>query len=564
MHRLYLIFVIFVSLSSNAQKLYTIDYGSSSFQQIVMHPKSEFKDSITLVSYLRDLQMTAIKKGYLTASVDTLNFELNRVKVHFHLGDKFRNMRVKVDAEDIRFIRKHSSLNEKFLTQIPFTPNELSSALKKILNCYLNNGYPFATIELIGHEMNGINAEAYLAVNKGKEYIWSEIHIKGDSTISPKFISNIIEVKIGDLFDESKITKIKSRIDQVPYINQIKDAEILFTKEGVELFIYVESVPVSSANGVIGFQPNPTSKRLELTGEVSLKLLNVLHRGELLDLKWQSIQAQTQSLDARFNYPYLFNTPFGIDLDFNLYKRDTSFLELGTTAGVQYFFNQSTFIKAFYRYNSSDILSGGANNFLFTNLGTVKSNSYGLAFQSNRVDYIPNPSRGLMVYAEGSVGTRGSTPLDSIEFERTTIFRGKIDLSWFIPITRRHVIRIGSITDFYNADHIYQNEVYRYGGLNSQRGFNEDELFATSKTTATIEYRFLLDKNSHVFAFFDQSWYENSAVNYYNDSPYGFGVGFAFSTKLGVFSISYALGKQFNNPIQFSNSKVHFGYIAYF
>jgi len=100
--------------------------------------------------------------------------------------------------------------------------------------------------------------------------------------------------------------------------------------------------------------------------------------------------------------------------------------------------------------------------------------------------------------------------------------------------------------------------------LNSQRGFNEDALFATTKTTATIEYRFLLDKNSHVFAFYDQSCYENNAKTYYNDAPFGFGAGFAFNTNFGVFSISYALGKEFSNPILFSNSKVHFGYIVYF
>jgi len=73
-----------------------------------------------------------------------------------------------------------------------------------------------------------------------------------------------------------------------------------------------------------------------------------------------------------------------------------------------------------------------------------------------------------------------------------------------------------------------------------------------------------VDKNSHVFAFFDQGWYENNAIAYYNDLPYGFGVGFSFGTNLGIFSISYALGKQFDNPITLRSGKIHFGYVAYF
>jgi len=45
---------------------------------------------------------------------------------------------------------------------------------------------------------------------------------------------------------------------------------------------------------------------------------------------------------------------------------------------------------------------------------------------------------------------------------------------------------------------------------------------------------------------------------------FGFGVGTNFNTRAGTFSISYALGKIINNPIQISNSKIHLGYINRF
>ncbi|EPB65818.1 RmuC domain protein [Ancylostoma ceylanicum] len=78
-------------------------------------------------------------------------------------------------------------------------------------------------------------------------------------------------------------------------------------------------------------------------------------------------------------------------------------------------------------------------------------------------------------------------------------------------------------TNLYNAPVIYANETYRYGGLGTQRGFNEEELYATAQTTFSAEYRFLVDRNSFAFLFFDQSWYENNAEAYYKDAPYGFG-----------------------------------------
>ena len=100
--------------------------------------------------------------------------------------------------------------------------------------------------------------------------------------------------------------------------------------------------------------------------------------------------------------------------------------------------------------------------------------------------------------------------------------------------------------------------------MTTQRGFNEEELFSTTKSLMSIEYRFLVDQNSRAFLFYDQSWYENNAAAYYKDHPFGFGAGFSFGTNIGIFTISYAQGKQFNNPILIRDGKVHFGYVAYF
>ncbi|MBU2018324.1 MAG: hypothetical protein KJ941_01650, partial [Bacteroidetes bacterium] len=87
---------------------------------------------------------------------------------------------------------------------------------------------------------------------------------------------------------------------------------------------------------------------------------------------------------------------------------------------------------------------------------------------------------------------------------------------------------------------------------------------ASSVSTTTVEYRFLLDRDSRLFLFYDYTWYENRGQTYFNDQPFGFGGGLAFGTNIGTFSILYALGSQQNNPIELRNGRVHFGYVAYF
>ena len=563
---LYIAFICFLPFTSFGQKKIKTFYNGTGYQHVIKKPQVEFKDEKSLIIYLNDLKSLAIKKGYLLFSVDSITHidELTR-NVFLHIGEHFQDGAIKItNLSELQFLQKNSRLNEKVIAQTPINPKEISQLLIDAKNTYTNNGYPFAQVELQNININNTTLYAELNIKRGPHLNWKQIHIKGDSTLSEKYISNLLGIKINQPFNEKLLNEVSQRIKQINFLEEVKPNEILFTNDGAELYLYLKSIPVSAINGIIGFQPSSTNEKLLITGDLNLKLVNVLKRGELLDFRWQSIREQTQSLNAHLNYPFLFKSPFGIDCSFDLYKRDTTFLELSTTIGIQYHLNRGSYLKGYYENLSSNVLSGGANNPSFSKLGSVNVNMYGIGLKTTNIDYLPNPSKGYNVYIESSAGSRSNRLNDTSTVVKSLTFKGEFQADFYIPLTRRHVLRLSNHTEYYSADGIFQNELYRFGGLNSQRGFNEDALLASTKSTSTLEYRFLLDKNSHVFAFGDFSWYENNSVSYFNDTPFGFGVGFSFSTNLGVFSISYALGKQFNNPILFSDSKIHFGYIFYF
>lgn len=564
MHRIYSVLLFLLSFSTFGQKIFHLNFVNENHVKFVKNPTTSFKDSISVLNYVRDLQSSAIQKGYLLASVDQLTFSKSIATLDFFLGQRFEQANITLDLEEIDFIRKHSNLNERFISQLDFTPKSLAGALKSVQSAYLNNGYPFVRMQFVNVLIEGTRMSANLEIDRGQLYLWEQIHVKGDSTIALNYVSSLLGIKSGDLYDEGLLKKITGKIKQVSFLKEIKPHELLFTKTGVELYVYIKSNPVSSVNGVIGLQPNPITQKVSFTGELNLRLLNTLKRGELVDVRWQSIRDQTQSLKARMNYPFLFKTSFGLDGMFDLYKRDTSFIELRSTVGVQYFLSHGSYVKAFYQNIQSNVLSGGKNNPTYAKLGSTSSNNYGLSYVRQSLDYMPNPSKGHQFQITSSAGSRSFQRNDTSEVITSLILKGEVDVEFFIPLAKRHVLRLANHTEFYNTEEIFQNELYRFGGLTSQRGFNEDELIASTLTTSILEYRFLLDQDSHVFAFYDQTWYENNSTVYSNDHPFGFGVGFSFSTNLGVFSISYALGKQLDNPILLSNSKVHFGYIAYF
>jgi len=557
--------MVFIPLIVNGQKNFKIHYKNPSFEQFIKHPTSQFKDSVSAIRYLESLRLSAINKGFVLASVDSLNYKLNEMEVFLYIGPKFNNVILTTNSSNLRFLRKNGAINEKLLSKIPFKPRDFADYLKKIQNTYLNNGYPFVSIELVENTFIDDNLYANLEISPGSVYQWNKIHVKGDSSISSKYISNLIGIRKHDVYNEKQLNQVSLRIAQLNFLQEIKPHETLFTETGSELFLYLKSIPLSSVNGVIGLQPNPNDlEKLTVTGDINLRLLNAFKRGELVDVRWKSIRPETQSIKGNLNYPFLFNTAFGIDGNFFLYKRDTTFLELKSSIGVNYSLRNGSQLKAFYQNNTSNVLSGGLNNPTFTNLGNSKTNYYGIGLKTNRLDYLPNPSKGFSVNIESSIGNRKHSPNDTTSITNSLSYKNLIDVKWYFPIRKRHVLLLANKTEIIYSPSIYENELFRFGGLTEQRGFNEDELFASTRTTSTVEYRFLLDKNSHVFLFYDQSWYEKNTKNYLNDSPVAFGTGFSFKTNIGIFSISYALGKQLDNPILIKDSKIHFGYIAYF
>jgi hemolysin activation/secretion protein len=134
-----------------------------------------------------------------------------------------------------------------------------------------------------------------------------------------------------------------------------------------------------------------------------------------------------------------------------------------------------------------------------------------------------------------------------------------------IPLKRRSTFRLVAQGGAMLNDDLYGNELYRMGGLKSLRGVDEASILCSAFGIATAEYRFVYEENANFFVFFDQAWWEDTSKDItVTDTPLGFGLGTTFETKAGLFSLTYALGKQFANPVELRNGKVHFGFTSLF
>jgi hemolysin activation/secretion protein len=135
-------------------------------------------------------------------------------------------------------------------------------------------------------------------------------------------------------------------------------------------------------------------------------------------------------------------------------------------------------------------------------------------------------------------------------------FFANIDISHTLYLNLKNSIYLKSRNYYLQSDQYIVNELYRFGGINSIRGFNENSLQGNFFTSLLSEYRYLVSHDLYVHSIIDYGFYSDATISK-NENLFGFGFGFGLLTKNGLLNMVYANGSSGNQNIQLSNSVVH-------
>ena len=320
--------------------------------------------------------------------------------------------------------------------------------------------------------------------------------------------------------------------------------------------------------------PGSAKGRLLVTGEADLGLWNALGYGEQLTLRWRRIQAGTQSLQAFVRYPYILGTPLAVNGNFDFFRRDSLFQNIQFGFGVQYLFVGTNYAEIFYRRDISQLIQADS----YIQSGQLPEsvdytgNRAGLKLNFERYDYRLNPTRGFLIQASlwggnKNMRRRAGIPENVYDNIRLKTITAGLELKadMFFRLHRRVTLKPGLLAAHSINPYRFFNELYRIGGINTLRGFDEESLYMSSYALGNVELRFLIEENSFVYAFLNGGWMESKTMQrYVRDLPYGFGTGISFFTKAGFINVAYALGSSQGQPIRFRNGKIHIGFTGVF
>lgn len=520
------------------------------------------------------LRTDLLKIGYLACSVDSVTKvdSIKKATIYFDLGNKYILSGFTADSISMHALEEMGKTN-LLNSKRNFSSRAFVRVIETILLYYENNGYPFASVELKGANWRNDTLKGILSVNVREKIQFGEIYSKGNLQLDKEILGLMIGYEEGDSYSQEKLDKIDSYLKGFPFIKIVKPTEYEFVNNKCDVYLYLDEKNANFFNAILGVLPNNNGDII-ITGDAKIKLVNALNYGEQFQINWRKLLPLTQNLNLSASIPYIFKMPIGVGGNFDLYKKDTSYIDVVSKLQVKYKLGQNLSFSGFYRNRTSNLLSTEKYQYVteLPDFADIRNNEYGLSVEWQNLDFLYNPSRGWYTELEGSVGDKKINKNSALSEElyvglklRSTQFylKGKIDR--YIKLYKKNVLLLGMSGGWIVNQNIFMNELFRLGGLNTIRGFNEESLFASAYSLGTIEYRFLLEEFSNLFVFGQAMYYDQMVKDSYeHDIPYSFGAGINFQTKPGVFSVSYSLGSQQGNPILFRSAKIHFGFVNYF
>lgn len=567
--------------------------------------KQEQLDSAAVSVELQHVLRYLHGRGYLMASVDTIFWSPKEAEAYLMRGERYEWAHL-LNGNISEDLLSAVGYRERFYENSPFSYKELTRLQEKILDYLDNHGYPFAQVYLDSIRVENTQIAARIYCDQGPLMTFGPLEVTGKSRSGRKeraggkkvriqtgFLSSYLGIKEGKLYSEKLVQKLQTRLQALRYLQSYQAPYIVFQDNDATVNLFLMDRPSSRIDVLLGLLPSQDpvtqQQRFDFTGTIDIDLVNPFGTGKRLQFQYEQLTLGVSDLLLRFQYPYLFQTPLGVDASFKLYRRDSSFIDIVGNVGLQYFFNGNSYLKAFWQNTTTNLINIDLERVRQTrrlpNQLDLQNSAFGVEFYYDGLDYLYNPRKGFEASFTGSVAfkqVRRNTQIEELQDPQDTSFdfgslydtlatnsvqyRFLAKYSHFIGLWKWSTVMFryqGGLV--WSQAPIYDNETFRIGGTQRLRGFDEESIFATWYNIVTLEWRFLFGRNSYAYVFGDIGYVERRTVGFdTRDVPYGVGVGVALETKVGIFALSYALGSQQSNPIQFNSGKVHFGYVYAF
>ncbi|OIV43260.1 hypothetical protein [Flavobacterium johnsoniae] len=556
------LFFLLISISAYTQNFHLKINGSDTTENKIIDSLNYATIHPNIKSLFNEIKITSeklSKKGFLDNKVletkpinDSTYLTLfslkNKIKyIHIYIGtnnafldtDKRQN-----DTIIIPYNEVENYLNEKIINA-----EKAGFALSKIKleNIRRKNLAIYADLNFKSEKKRHVNSIILNYINNSSSNFFPKGHLK---QLNKKYLNKT--------FNQQITKELYEDINSFEFVTQTKYPEILFTNDSTKIYTYIEKRKANTFDGFIGFS-NDENKKVILNGYLDVSLINTLHAGEQFSLYWKSDGNQQKTFSTKLEIPYIFNSSLGIKAQLNIFKQDSTFQNTKTGIDLGYYLNYNSKIYLGYQSTESSDIQNTNNSFI----SDFKNSYFTSSYEYKKIDYENSlmPKKAFLYFLTG-YGKR-DTNNDPETAGTSKQFQINLNALYNFEINSKNYINLNSQTFYLKSKNYISNELFRFGGTKSIRGFLENSLQANFTTSILTEYRYVVSSNLYINSILDYGLYQDltSSINRQKIRKLiGLGVGTAIQTPNGIININLTNGAEKTAELKLYNTIVNICY----
>ena len=491
------------------------------------------------------------KEGYCESNmISNIKIKDSIFQFNYSIGGKTNFIHIYVEEKFLEFIPVgYTKIKDTII--LPFKQSELF--LNSIVKKLEINGFSMARVKLINIQKKSKSILADLSIQEEIKRKLNDIVIKGTAKFPESHKKNILRLYQNKVFNQKNLENLYTDFEKIRFVKQTKYPEILFTKDSTKVYVYLEKAKSNTFDGFVGFT-NDENKNVVLNGYLDLSLNNILNSGEKIALNWKSDGKGQKTFNLGIDLPYIFKSPLVLKTQLNIFKQDSTFQNTQTSIDLGYLLNYNK--RFFIGYQSTE--SNNIKNLLTSNLS-----SYNNSFVTSSMEFVTFKSDDFLFPEKTRLDIK--TGFGKRESKLSS------DKQIFSELTFKNNFYLNDKNIFYlKTQHFYLqsnsyiiNELHRFGGINSIRGFNENSLQGNLFSAILTEYRFVISPSLYAHSILDYAIIQDKTTNT-SSNLYGIGIGIGILSKNGLFNLVYANGSTNDQTSKLSNSIVHVSFKATF
>lgn len=443
----------------------------------------------------------------------------------------------------------------------------LNRDLTDILNLYEKSGYTFATINVASIEeyTAGSNSRLRISikVSENERIKIDNIVVEGNTSTNKEVITREIRLGKNNTVTKEDLLEIKRKLENLGYFESVDQPKILKYKNSTVLQIRVKEGNTNTFDGILGYVPPAANEETGyFTGIVNLSIRNLFGTGRKIEAKFQKEIRTTQELELKYLEPWIFSLPVNVNLGFLQRIEDSSFIKRDLSVKSDAILSARFTLSLLLHYER--IIPTIQNTYLNTFDSRVLAAGLELRFDNR--DYVYNPFSGILTRMSYTVGQKkiynASAFVGQDVPPEFTVQRIIGDFDFYNSLFKRQSSLVGLHVVEIISPRFEIADLYRFGGVRSVRGYRDGQFLAARSAWGNLELRYSLTRRSFLFGFYDLGYYltpydPTTQLAKQEGFIYGYGLGIRIETALGMFGVSYALGR----GDSILEGKIHFGLV---